>query len=313
MGGCRWFFLVALLTVACQQAPAPRPAAVPLDPAQLSGETAMREVTDVVALGPRHSGTPGAEQAADYLASRLRALGCKTTVDAFIDETPRGPVTFRNVIGHIPGTHPHRLLLISHYDTKAGISEDFVGANDSGSSTGLMLAMVPALLARGTAGPEILLAFVDGEECHEAYHSHDGLHGSRRLAATLTADNQPPLRAVIVLDMIGDRALTVTLPRNSTPSLIALAFNAAADEGVRDRFRLYPGAILDDHVPFLDRGIPAIDLIDFEFGSAPGRNDYWHTPADTLDKLSPESLQAVGRVALRMLNALSAATNPLGR
>ncbi len=290
------------------------PAAFYTDARQaLTGDAALEEVRRFIALGPRVSGTPGSERAAAYLAERLAALGCDVEVDTFMDDTPNGPTPFRNVLGRIPGNRPFRLLLISHYDTKAGIAEDFIGANDSGSSTGLLLAMAPLLAARGPDGPEWILAFVDGEECLHAYHSRDGLHGSRRLAAQLLdgADARP-LRAVIVLDMVGDRDLQVTIPRNVTPALATLAFASAESEGVRPLFGFYPGAILDDHVPFLERGIPAVNLIDFYFGSAPGRNDYWHTPADTLDKLSPASLEIVGRVTLRMLEALSADSHPLG-
>jgi len=110
---------------------------------------------------------------------------------------------------------------------------------------------------------------------------------------------------MILLDMVGDRDLTVTVAPNGTPRLISLAFQAAHAEGVRKRFRLYPNPIGDDHVPFLQADIPAVDLIDFEYGSVPGAHDYWHSAEDTLDKLSPESLATVGRVTLRMVYSLS--------
>jgi glutaminyl-peptide cyclotransferase len=110
--------------------------------------------------------------------------------------------------------------------------------------------------------------------------------------------------AMILLDMVGDRDLTITIPRNSTPELVALAFDAARAEGVRKYFQLYPGHILDDHVPFGERGVPVVNLIDFHYGRAPGKNDYWHTAEDTMDKLSAESLEMVGRVAVRMAQEL---------
>jgi glutaminyl-peptide cyclotransferase len=140
------------------------------------------------------------------------------------------------------------------------------------------------------------------------YGSADGLHGSRHLAAQMRADGRAAKTiGVILLDMIGDRNLSITIPRNGTPRLTTLALDCAQREGVRGRFGLARGDILDDHVPFLLNGMPAVDLIDFEYGSAPGRNDYWHTPADTLDKLSADSLQAMGRVVIRMLNSLCGA------
>ena len=100
--------------------------------------------------------------------------------------------------------------------------------------------------------------------------------------------------------MVGDADPTLTLPRNCTPSLLTLAFDASRAEGMSNRLSLFPGAVLDDHVPFLDRGVPSLDLIDFQYGSAPGLNDYWHTPADTPDKLSPESLALAARLVLRI-------------
>ena len=112
------------------------------------------------------------------------------------------------------------------------------------------------------------------------------------------------LRAVIVLDMIGDKDLSITLPRNSDPALLTMVFDAAREEDARYQFELFPGAIGDDHVPFLEAGIPAIDIIDFFYGSRPRRNDYWHTGEDNMEKISAASLQTVGRVALRVINRL---------
>jgi len=149
------------------------------------------------------------------------------------------------------------------------------------------------------------IAFFDGEECRHDYTARDGLHGSRHAARALCLNRcADQVRAVIVLDMIGDKNLTVTIPRNSTSDLVARAFRAAAAEKVRDKFKLMAGALLDDHQPFLEAGLPAIDLIDFEYGSAPGRNDYWHTTQDNLAKLSAESLGVIGRVVIRVLNDL---------
>lgn len=121
------------------------------------------------------------------------------------------------------------------------------------------------------------------------------------MAKTMAEDGSlTRVAAMILMDMVGDRDLTVTIPRNTTPWLGALAFDAARAEGVRRHFQLYPYMIADDHNAFLERGVPAIDLIDFQFGSAPGKNDYWHTAEDSMDKLSAESLSVVGRVAARM-------------
>ena len=300
--------LSALLLTACSRAPAPLPDAAPsvsLTVDAFTGGSAWRELTDFLAIGPRESGTEGAARAASYLRDRLTAHGLVSRVDVFTNAAPDGPLVFRNVLATLPGATPtHTVLLISHYDTKSGLGPDFVGANDSGSSTALLLAL-GAHLGSATEQPfDLVLAFVDGEECRRVYGPNDGLHGSRRLAAWART-HSPPVRAAIVADMIGDRDLTVTLPRNSDDALVSLVFQAAARQGVRHRFSLAPGAILDDHVPFLDAGIPAVDLIDFQYGSAPGKNDLWHTPNDTIDHLSPDSLETIGRVVLDMLESMA--------
>jgi Zn-dependent M28 family amino/carboxypeptidase len=151
----------------------------------------------------------------------------------------------------------------------------------------------------------VLIAFLDGEECLVRYGPNDGLHGSRQLAAEMKSE-KANVKAVILVDMIGDRDLNIMIPRNGTATLRALALKAADAAGVRQYISLTDGAILDDHQPFLDAGFPAVDLIDFNYGSTPGANDYWHTPQDTLDKISPESLTITGRIVTEMLNYLSA-------
>ena len=282
--------------------PAARVSPVAVAPAatEVSGERALEEVRTFVELGPRESGTPGAEQAALYLRDRLREFGVAAEIQEFTDATPIGELAFRNVLGRIPGTGEKILLFGSHYDTKVGI-ENFVGANDSGSSTGLLLELARVLQAGAPHAMEIRFAFFDGEESRQRYGPNDGFHGSRHLAETMEADGSlTNVAALILLDMVGDKDLTITVPRNSTPRLATLAFDAARAEGARTKFQLYPYIVGDDHEEFFARGVPAIDLIDFQFGSAPGKNDYWHTAEDTLDKLSAESLGIVGRVAARM-------------
>ncbi len=301
--------IATLFAGACNRGPTPKTedGAPRFDPSAVNGERALADVRDFVALGPRISGTEGASRAASYLATRLAALGIEPIVDEFTEKTDEGPVRFRNVLGVIPGNTDRTVILASHYDTKAGISPDFTGANDSGSSTGLLLELGRVLLVAPPHGHEILLAFLDGEECRHKYARHDGLHGSRHLARTLIQNKRSGnIAAVIVIDMIGDRDLSVTLPRNSTRRLATLVLDAAQEEGVRDKFGLAepPGMIIDDHTPFVAGGIPAVDIIDFEYGSAPGKNDYWHTTEDTMEKLSAESLQSVGRVVVRVLNKL---------
>ncbi len=274
----------------------------------ISGERALEETRRFLEVGRRDAGTVGAELAAAFIVKRLSELGLKPEIDEFNEQTIDGNPTFRNVTATIPGKGPGAVLLLSHYDTKPGMPAGFEGANDSGSSTGLLLEMARAIMAlNDPPAINIMFGFLDGEECRRAYGPSDGLHGSRRMAGKICAE-QPDfaanIRAVIVLDMVGDKDLTITLPRNSTPFLLAAVFEAAQAENARNRFRLYSGNILDDHAPFLNAGLPAVNIIDFEYGSAPGRNDYWHSGHDTFDKLAPESLECVGRVVWRVIHKM---------
>jgi glutaminyl-peptide cyclotransferase len=308
LGVLTGFLLVAS---GCRPAPSPkRPAFKPLAPRVLDADNALAEARALVALGPRDAGTPGARQAAGHLLVRLQAVGVQSTLDAFTDETPDGKTTFWNVMGVIPAdgrwaAKAPWIFLGSHFDTKSGLGGGFEGANDSASSSGLLLELARILQAAGPLPVNIGIAFFDGEECRHSYTTRDGLHGSRHAARALCLNRRvDQVRAVIILDMIGDKDLTVTIPRNGTSDLVVRVFRAAEAEKVRDKFALMGGALLDDHQPFLDASMPAVDLIDFEYGSAPGRNDYWHTPQDTLAKLSAESLGVVGRVVIRVLNDL---------
>lgn len=305
--------LIAALfyTAGCHPAPLPKDTAFrAISPGTLEADNALAEARALVALGPRIAGTPGARQAAGHLLVRMQAVGIQSSLDAFTDETPLGKTTFWNVMGIIPAAGPRAdkapwIFLGSHFDTKSGLGEGFEGANDSASSSGLLLELARVLQAAGPLPVNIGIAFFDGEECRKSYTANDGLHGSRHAARALCLNRRvDQIRAVIVLDMIGDKDLMVTIPRNSTSDLAARVFRAATEEKVRNQFELMAGSILDDHQPFLEADMPSVDLIDFQYGSAPGRNDYWHTPQDTMDKLSAESLGTVGRVVIRVLNDL---------
>ncbi len=304
--------LLLAAATSCSRPSPPPSAPHPLPFNALRGDHALNEARDFIAIHPRHSGSEGAARAADHIESRLTALGLMPSRDVFAEKTPNGSVTFRNISAELKATPVSQstpaplIVLASHYDTKSEISDSFTGANDSGSSTGLLLELARVCAAQPRLASDILFAFLDGEECAKKYGPTDGLHGSRRLAKRLAADASRSVRAVIVLDMIGDRDLNVTIPANSDRKLLQTVLKAAHHTGHRKQFSLWRRAVLDDHVPFLNAGMPAIDLIDFEYGSRPGRNDYWHTENDTLDKLSAESLEAVGQTVLETLNLLTA-------
>jgi hypothetical protein len=278
-----------------------------LDSAKVDGRRALGQVRALVDITPRDSGSAGACSAAEHLQAELKRFVSEVELDVFTNNTPRGNMVFRNVVGMVPGNRQEIVVLISHYDTKAGISDEFQGANDSGSSSGLLLELARLL----HEGPQplpytVMFGFLDGEECIEAYSANDGLHGSRRLVKQLQARGVAKnIKAVILLDMVGDCDLNIAIPHNADRYLRKIALEAARRGGERDKFGLASNNVLDDHVPFLEAGIPAIDLIDFEYGSKPGLNDYWHTEQDTLEHISAQSLVAVGRVVVYMLNILA--------
>jgi glutaminyl-peptide cyclotransferase len=267
------------------------------------GTNALERVRRLCALGPRDALTPGAEAAAKWIAAELSAIGLVSDTDTFDDPAPDGSSRlFRNVTATVPGTGKGHVLLLSHYDTKSGISDHFIGANDGGSSTGLLLELA-AYFARNPPVPSVTFAFLDGEECRRAYSDTDGLHGSRHLARKMRKAGQGA-DAVILLDMVGDRDLRLTLPRNGAPHLKTALLDASAAQGLRSRVGLLSYDMVDDHQPFLDAGFPAIDIIDFEYGSAPGLRNYWHTDADTVDKLSAESLRITAAILIQLISDL---------
>lgn len=267
---------------------------------------AWRDLEAVVAIGERVAGTEGAERAARLIEKRLKEAGVTVTCDEFTDVTPDGRMRFINLIAKIPGDSNHIVIVGGHYDTKSGIGPGFQGANDSGSSTAVLLELARVLSQNRWAGPEVWLAFFDGEECRFSYGPHDGLHGSRHLARRLQKEGiVPRVRAVIVVDMVGDADLKLTIPANSDPGLRRLLLESARDQGLSGYVTEYRGEIIDDHTPFLAAGIPAIDLIDFCYGSRTGSNDYWHTMGDSLAHVSQHSLGVTGQLVLRMLEKIS--------
>ena len=275
----------------------------------VDGHDAMVHVRELVGLGPRVSGTPGAERAAGHLEAAAQKLDWQVTVDEWSEQTDHGEVTFRNVHAVLPGRGKDFVLLASHYDTKyLPDIPDFQGANDSGSSTGLLLALMK-VLAENPPRQTVECVFFDGEESRRQYTSGDGLHGSRRFVRRLTRENRlVHCRAMILMDMIGDRDLQVNFPPSSSDTLVRQAFDIAERQGVRDAFGYRTkGDILDDHTPFAKKGVRCINFIDFNFGP---ENAYWHTRHDTLEKLDPQSLQTVGNVVLEMVYELAGKPEP---
>ncbi|MBN2162316.1 MAG: Zn-dependent exopeptidase M28 [Pontiellaceae bacterium] len=268
------------------------------------GQRAFKAVEALVQISPRDAGTANGKKAADLIFSRLKKLGIHSEIVTFTDDTPDGPKTMHNVIGRIPGKTDRWLIVGSHFDTMPGIP-GFQGANDSGSSTGVVLE-----LARIFSGSKprtgLIFAFFDGEEGIAHYIPGDGLHGSRHFAKQLVEQGEhKQMDGMILLDMVGDRDLQFVLPANSSQPLAKQLLKAAHTTGYRERFSISSSSIItDDHVPFMQAGIPALDIIDFKYGSAPGKNDYWHTSQDNLQHISAESLGLTGSVVREMIKTM---------
>lgn len=252
---------------------------------------------------PRDAGTIRGRIAANWILDHASAAGGNVRLDRFEAKTPVGVRNLTNIEAEFRGTDPAApwTIVLSHYDTKAG--SKCPGANDGASTTGLLIALCSTLSRSPKLAGNVLLLWTDGEECMRAYDEHDGLHGSRHAAAKFLAQGRT-IRAVICVDMLGDRDLSISIPKNCSPELRALAHQAAERTGLKKLVRDIPELVKDDHLPFLRAGFPALDLIDFAYGSKPGLNDYWHTPADTEDKLAAESLLASGRLLCAMLELL---------
>jgi glutaminyl-peptide cyclotransferase len=276
---------------------------VPKPAVEFSGAQALEYTRRVVAFGPRPPGSAAIVKLRNYIIGELKLRGCEVLTDDFTAQTPLGPLAMRNIIARFPGKSGKAVAFSGHYDTKHMPGISFVGANDGGASTGFLLEMARVLAARPRTD-DVYLIWFDGEEAIGPWSATDGVHGSRHLARKWGADGTlAKLKALINVDMIGDRDLGILYELNSTAWLRELVWETAERLGYGKYFLKTPAAIEDDHVPFLRAGVSALDLIDFDYG--PG-NSHWHTPADTVDKLSARSLEVVGRVLLAVLPALEA-------
>ncbi len=258
------------------------------------GQKAYEHVARLVSFGPRPPASDGIRRAQDYIREQLKGFGCSVEEDDFHADTPIGSVAMKNLVAKIPGTSPGVVLLTSHYDTK-GVP-NFVGANDGGSSTGMMLEMARQLCGHKRA-LTMWIAFFDGEEAFGEWSSTNGTYGSRQMAAKLAASGEiKRVKAMMLSDLIGDRHLRIKRESSSTRWLTDLVWSTAARLGYQDIFVSEETAIEDDHLPFLHRGVPAVDVIDLEI-------PYWHAD-DTLDKIGARSLAVVGHVFLASLAEL---------
>lgn len=265
------------------------------------GEAALEHVKKMVALGPRPSGSEAHGKTQRYIQETLQAAGWTLEQDSFTAQTPNGPVPMNNILGRRAGRTERTIVLAAHYETKPEHNFQFLGANDGGSGAGLLLALAP-ILAKQSYNHTIWLVFFDGEEAFEKWSEDDSLYGSRHLVGKLKASGElSKIGALFLLDMVGDRDLDIRRETNSTPWLTDLVWGVAKRLGYERNFLPISSPVDDDHLPFLKAGVPAVDLIDFNYG--PG-NRYWHTAEDTLDKVSAQSLSTVGEVLLETMAEL---------
>jgi Zn-dependent M28 family amino/carboxypeptidase len=298
---------------AVESSPAP-PAEQSKETTAFDGERAFNHVKAQVEIGPRSAGSPAIEKTREYITRELKSYGLKTTLDEFTDTTPRGRVRFKNVIAELPGETSDVIIIASHYDTKLFKEFVFVGANDGASSTGALIEIARVMASEKQKRKfTYWFVFFDGEEAFcrewsECLNGRDNTYGSRYMVKRLKKENQlGRVKAMVLLDMIGDKDLTIPRDEGSSQWLVGAIWGTAHRLGYAKEFPDRSSSVGDDdHMPFLRAGVPAVDIIDFEYGDGPEDNGYWHTEEDTLDKISARSLKIVGDVLLLSLPKIEA-------
>ena len=266
-----------------------------------SGTAALDWTAKAVALGPRPPASPAITKLQAMIRDELGRRGWQISEDIFTANTPVGPVIMRNIIGRLPGKSGRAIVFSGHYDTKPMPGTRFVGANDGGSSTGWLLEMA-RVLPMQPRKDDLVLVFFDGEEAFGTWSDTNGIYGSRHLADTWNREGMlVRIKALFNVDMIGDRDLQLIDELSSSTQLRSLVRKTAGDLGYSKQFSGVGQALEDDHMPFVRKGVNAIDLIDFDYGPS---HSWWHTPQDTIDKLSAKSFQALGDVLLEVFKRL---------
>lgn len=285
-----WMALAGVALGLFAKAPAETPAA-------FDGGRAYEHVRQLVGFGPRPPGSAALAATRRYITDQLARAGVKVVEQAFDADTPIGRLRMVNLVATIPGPRPERIIVGGHYDTKLFREFRFVGANDGGSSAAFLIELARVLKARRNRFTVELL-FLDGEEAVVQWGGTDRTYGSRhyvteaRRTGTLSG-----IQAFVLVDMIGDRDLVIRREQASTAWLTDLIWASARRLKHHAAFVDDGTMIEDDHVPFLDAGLAAVDLIDLDYPP-------WHTAGDTLDKVSARSMQIVGDVVLDALPAI---------
>jgi glutaminyl-peptide cyclotransferase len=290
----------AMAAPAASPAPANSPSTAPKP--DINGNHAMQYVKEIVAIGSRPPGSPGHAKVEQYILSKLK--GVDVEQDKFTAQTPIGKFPINNIIAKFPGRKDGIIVVAGHYDTNYPLPKAYVGANDGGSSTALLLALADQFRGKELDGYSVWLVWTDGEEAFVKWTDSDSLYGTKHLAQKWQQDGTAKkVKAFILVDMIGDADLDIQEETNSTPWLSELVYQAATNLGYQSHFYQFKAGIEDDHLPFLKIGVPAVDIIDLDYGY---NNVFHHTVQDTLDKLSPQSLAISGDVVLETIRLVNA-------
>ncbi len=268
-----------------------------------SGQAAYNYTAQVAGFGERFPGSPGYLKTQELIKQVLKKNGAVIEGDDFTAKTPKGELAVHNIIGKFnvtPDPKQPIVILAGHYDTL--FQPGFIGANDGASSTAILLAFADALAQHKTK-MQIWLVWTDLEEGINGFEGDDGLVGSRHLAKKLQAAGLVPrIKGFFLLDMIGDKDLSVAREKGSTRALQAIIAQAATQLGYSQYFFQYTTGIIDDHQSFLDVGVPSVDVVDAEFGRMgqgfDGMGEFHHANTDTMDKVSKQSLEIVGKTIL---------------
>ncbi len=274
------------------------------------GSKAYEYAREFVAIGPRWPTGPGHVKAQAFLRDHFLRDHDQLEEDKFTADTPIGSVPLCNFIVRFPGRKPGIIVLGTHYETNYPLRNiNFVGANDGGSTTGLLMAIADRLREEADRSPgkkldgySVWLVFFDGEEAFQTWSRSDSTYGSRHLAAKWGGDGTlGQIKAFLLADMIGDKSLDIQREMNSTPWLVSLVAEAAKKFGYGEYFFQQQMDVEDDHLPFVERGVPSIDIIDLDYGP---NNSYHHTAQDTMDKISAHSLTIDGDVFMESIRLI---------
>jgi glutaminyl-peptide cyclotransferase len=286
-------------------APESQPATQPptnLPKPDVNGSHVMQYVKDVVAFGPRPPGSAAHLKTEEFIVSKLK--GVDVEQDRFTAQTPVGKFPMNNIIAKFPGKKDGIIVVAGHYDTLYSLPKTFVGANDGGSSTAVLLELADQFRGKQLDGYSVWLLWTDGEEAFVKWTDTDSVYGSRQLAQRWQQDGTArKIKAFILVDMVGDADLDILKDTMSTPWLSDLVYKAASDLGYQSHFYENSTGMDDDHIPFAKVGIPVVDIIDFTYGY---NNVFWHTPQDTVDKLSSQSLAITTDVVLETIRLVDA-------